>query len=30
VHALNGFAKAMKLLSRDPAYEEVVATHLKP
>jgi ABC-type nitrate/sulfonate/bicarbonate transport system substrate-binding protein len=30
VHALNGFAKAMKLLSQDPAYEEVVATHLKP
>ena len=29
VRALNGFAGALGLLSREPAYEEVVATHLK-
>lgn len=29
VRALNGFARASGLLSREPAYEEVVATHLK-
>ena len=29
VRALNGFARASGLLSRDPAYEEVVAAHLK-
>jgi hypothetical protein len=30
VRALNAFARASGLLSREPAYEEVVATHLKP
>ena len=30
VRALNGFATASGLLSREPAYDEVVATHLKP
>jgi len=30
VHALNGFARASGLLSREPAYEEVVAPHMKP
>jgi ABC-type nitrate/sulfonate/bicarbonate transport system substrate-binding protein len=29
VRTLNGFARAIGLLSREPAYEEVVATHLK-
>jgi ABC-type nitrate/sulfonate/bicarbonate transport system substrate-binding protein len=29
VRALNGFARASGLLSREPAYEEVVAAHLK-
>jgi ABC-type nitrate/sulfonate/bicarbonate transport system substrate-binding protein len=29
VSALNGFARAIGLLSREPSYEEVVETHLK-
>jgi len=29
VRALNEFARAMKLLSREPAYDEVVAAHLR-
>src|SRR5882724_2867457 len=29
VNALNGFARAIGLLSRDPSYEDVVETHLK-
>ena len=30
VQALNGFARAMGLLSREPSYDEVVAAHLLP
>jgi ABC-type nitrate/sulfonate/bicarbonate transport system substrate-binding protein len=30
VRALNAFAKAMGLLSREPDYDEIVATHLRP
>jgi hypothetical protein len=29
LRALNGFARAIGLLSREPAYDEVVAAHLE-